>query len=779
MAIKNLNLIKSLTKVILCCRRSRQTIWLNSLLIKSVLTVLLFLISTSGVFAEGLGGLASFNYNSIKVEEDGQKQSTSRTLNQNLHLNYNKTVTPNISYQLYLRANTLDMETTDVQGTVTDTDRRMVEPAIDFYLRNSIYFLSAGYRRQEEWSSHRLKDENRETTELYYSRLNFIPDTLPSLSLDYDRQENFDYLTPKNKDRTFEEYSISSDYVLPPGDIRARYHINFTHSIDKNPNELTNKITSNNFNANYHVEYSGYFWHQRANYSVSYRGNYSRDDNKQFLNQTGSFLTKRSALGGFNDRGSGAKPDVDFLPSLVSLVDDNFITSTGIDISTLITGQYQNLGIRVSGTKPVDTIYVYVNQDVSGDVLKNSSSWKAYSSDVNINVPNTWTERTIQSITVSSHDISNSIYRFEIKLSSEVTASYFKVINLVTSSVANVAVTEIEAYGTEIILNTETTDKSKAYTQGINLRTNARLYENVTLALHYTLDRTDRNPDSVLSSMGGILKNVFSDEVSGDDAGFRSVIIRDYGATAIWEAHRLLTTSLRIQRNESFDDLKTNDFASNSYNLSFNSAPLPTLDATLSLLRNDTYKSDNKENETNSVLLSIGSRLHRDVNMINDASYTKSKSISADTTSESYIFDGSIDANITRRLSGSMNYGFLHTKSGGSSSDSKNAFLIINYRPGRFINISGNARVLDSAGVVTTSTGVITDWIPLPAFRVNINYVHTNSDASPSRSDSFTSYLVWYIAKSADLRFTYNFTERVDRSRTNSYSYNYYLNWRF
>jgi len=752
---------------------------LNNLICKSALTLLVFIICVSVSYAEGLGGLASLHYSSVKVEEDGQKQSTSKTLNQNLHLNYNKAVTRNISYQLYLRANILDLEVADAADNVTNTDRRALEPSIDFYLRNPIYSLSAGYRRQEEWSSSRLTDESRETTELYYSRLSFIPKNLPSLSLDYDRQENFDYLTPKNKDRTIDEYSISSAYTLPPGDIRARYHLNFTHSIDKNPSEITNKIISDDFNVNYNVDYSGSFWHSRANYTVSYRGNYTRDDNKQFVSQTGSFLFRRSAIGGFNARGSAAKPDVDFLPSEVSLIDDDFNTSTGIDISDLITGQFQNLGIRVSGIKPVDTIYVYVNQNVTGDVLDNFSNWKAYSSDVNINVPGTWTELTIQSVNVKSHDIPNSIYRFEIKLSAEETASYFKVINMQIASTANVSVTEIEAYGTDLILSTETTDKSISYNQGLDFRTNARLYENVTLSLHYRLDRSDRNPDSVLSSIGGIFKNMFSDEVSGDDANFRSTITRDYGATAIWEAHRLLTTSLRIQRSENFDDLKTTDFSSNSYNLSFNSAPLLTLDATLSLLRYDTYRFDNKENETNSVLLSVGSRLHRDVNMVTDAAYTKSEALSANTTSESYQLDGSIDANITRKLSGSINYGLLHTISGGSSSDSKNALLIFSYRPGRFINLSSNFRVLDSDGIVTTSEGFLADWIPLPALRLNLNYLHTNSDASPSRSDTFSSYLVWYIAKSADLRFTYNYTEKVDSSRTNSYGYNTFLNYRF
>jgi hypothetical protein len=360
-----------------------------------------------------------------------------------------------------------------------------------------------------------------------------------------------------------------------------------------------------------------------------------------------------------------------------------------------------------------------------------------------------------------------------------VTALFFKVVNLQTASTVNVSVTEIEAYGTDDILNTKTTETSDSFNQGLEFRASSQLYTNVVLALHYSVDRSDQNPDSVFNSIGGIFKNIFSDDVSGDDADFRSVITRAYGATATWEAHRLISTTLRLQRSENFDNLKTNDFASNSYNLSFHSAPLPTLDATLSLLKNDTYQFDNKENEEYFILLSVGSQLHRDVYMITDAGFSKSDSLSNNITSETYLLDGSINANLNRKMSGSINYGFSHTSSSGTSTDSKNALLIFNYRPARLVNLSSNFRILDTDGILTTSEGLFADWIPLPALRINLNYVYTDSDASPSRSESFSSYLVWYITKFADLRFTYTYSETVDIDRTNSYGYNTFLNCRF
>ncbi len=779
-------------------RDRRTTGILKKTIYSTALTALIITLCSTYASADSFSGQARYNYNSIDTEKNGTDESDTKTFRESYYLTYYKPLTRAISYNLYFRFNEIQSKRTNLNNQISLTHNRVMEPAIDVQLRNSFYNFSTGYRRQEDWSDSfdsgdiryiypyrllmsedRLGDDERETTELYYARLNFNPRDLPSLLMDYNRREKFDHVSPKNIEQTIDAYSIrsaySTRYNIYPGDVSARYYLNYTHSINNNPDDRTNKIVSDNFNLNYTLGHTGSFWGSRAQYSVSYRGNYSRNDSNISVSQTGSFLRERTSLGGFYASGSTTNQDVDFLPSNGALADDDLSTSTGIDLNA---GQYQNIGIRVSGTKPVDTIYVYVDKDVIGDIIGNISSWKAYSANANI-VTGTWNERAIDNVTVSLHDIGSSIYRIEIKLTSPHTALYFKIVNVLTAFEANVTVTEIEAYGTDDILNKETTDKTDSITQGLDFRARSQLYTTVAMDLYYSLDRFDRNPDSVFNSLGGIFKNIFSDDVSGDDVDFGSIITRRYGATATWEAHRLITASLRLQRSENFDNLGTLDFASNTYNLSFNSVPLPTLDATLSILKNDTYQFNDKENERYSILLSVGSRLHRDVYMITDAAFNTSESLTNKTTSDTYQLDGSINANLNRKLSGSLNYGLSHTTSDGTSSDAKNASLIVNYRPARLINFSGNFRVVDADGIMTTSEGLLADWIPLPAIRINLNYVHTDSDASPSRRDSFSGYLVWYVAKFADLRFTYSYTETVDIDRTNTHGYNTYLNCRF
>ena len=302
---------------------------------------------------------------------------------------------------------------------------------------------------------------------------------------------------------------------------------------------------------------------------------------------------------------------------------------------------------------------------------------------------------------------------------------------------------------------------------------------------------------SIWNSVSGVFSNLVSDSISDEDK-LRSNILRTYGASTTWYTHRLLTTILRLQRNEVFDNLGETDFSSNTYTLSFNSLLLPTLDTNLSFIRNDNYDFGEKETTNSSVLLSILSRLYRDVNMVTDIAYTRSKSyetetLSSTTTSNTTSIRGSIDATLTKKLYGSIAYGLSWISTEDTSSTSSHAAegqTIITYRPGRFINITGNLRVLNMEDGTTTSEGILFDWLPVPALRLNLNYVHSDSDAEsePSVRDLLSAYFIWYITKFLDLQVTYSYirekrsstflTGPVEETETKNYTFGANLNWR-
>jgi hypothetical protein len=171
----------------------------------------------------------------------------------------------------------------------------------------------------------------------------------------------------------------------------------------------------------------------------------------------GVFLIKRTPLGGFYALGSAPPPDTNMfdivLNSQPALVDNNFIT--GISTINLATTKYHNIGILVSSTRSVDSIFVCVNVGVSRNLANDPNltipdNWRAYWS--NVNAVGTWQRIIIQSVSVTPFDPLNNIFRYEIHFVSPQNASFFKVINMETVDVpgiTNVLVTEIEAYGVE------------------------------------------------------------------------------------------------------------------------------------------------------------------------------------------------------------------------------------------------------------------------------------------------------------------------------------------
>jgi hypothetical protein len=260
----------------------------------------------------------------------------------------------------------------------------------------------------------------------------------------------------------------------------------------------------------------------------------------------------------------------------------------------------------------------------------------------------------------------------------------------------DVFVTEIEAYGSDQADDDRLTTVSTSFNQQINLTATARSSEKLIFTFNYYLDRADQNPQSVPDSFYGVFGNIFSDTVSGDRINFVSTINRNYGITATWLTHRLVTTIFRVQRDEIFDNMDLTDISSNTYNLSFTSEPFPTLNGTLSLIRNDNFDFNNKSNTSHSALLSVDSKLYRDVNMVTDVAYTRSKSFISDSTTTTRQLNGAIDAQLTKKLFGTINYGLSWSETNSTSSRSHDATTIITYRPGRFISISGNLNASDS-----------------------------------------------------------------------------------
>ncbi|MEW6067769.1 MAG: hypothetical protein AB1610_05725 [Nitrospirota bacterium] len=755
-----------------------------------VITIATFLFCSSA-FADGSDAWLNINYTNTETFEEGEKTGSSDSLYQNYYFSFNKSLTPVISYQLYLRTSLTDTASTDTNGDTTSTYSRTAEPAFDIFLRNPVYGISTGYRRTEQWTSASLRDETRDTTEFYYSRFDLMPRDFPSLFLQFDRQEIYDYLSVSETDTATTKYSASSSYNLLYEDIKLAYNLTFTRSEDETPLSTITKTINNSYNGSYNLGYNKSLWNNKVNIVAGYQGNYSYSEVEQFSTETGSVSFERSASSGmYGGPGTSITPNVDVLSPVFTLTDDDYNTPAG----TINIGQngsaYHNIGIQLfSSQEPVDTLYIYVNKDITSDTtLTNPSSWSVSYSD--FNQSGTWTDITIQNITVSAYDISNNIYRYEIEFAAPQYALFFRVINLDNATINDVLVTEIEAYGTDEISETgKTTDISTFFTQGINFSTTVRPSNTLTFSLNYFLNRSDQNPESALDSMTGAFSNIFSNSITGKE-DMQSNVTRTYGVGSTWLTHRLLTTSARFQRNESFDNSNETDYSSNTYSLDFSSSPLPTLDTRLSLVKTSSYSFGEKESESNLYLFTTGAKLYKDVNLIVDLGYTQAETFSTDAESEdtesedaeseSYTkyIRGRLDARLTSRLSTNFSYGFSET-SGDETSTSIDGTAVVTYRVGSFMNVSGNYKISDTDGDISTSEGVLLDWRFLPTIKFNLSYQHSRTEPEPTTTDSFSGYTIWNITKFLDLQLAYNYSCSTDETEEETYSYSGSLNCRF
>jgi hypothetical protein len=598
--------------------------------------------------------------------------------------------------------------------------------------------------------------------------------TLPSLSIQVDRQRDFDHLYISALDHTDTTYVAGSAYTLPSRDLNLTYNINYSHNVNETPLSNTEKSTNDNFSSSYNINYSGLLWGGKVNYALGYQGNYSRNKREQFIATPGSLPVERT--GGDGLRGLDVNTQIPLTSGFSALTNDDFSdVAASINLSA---NPDNHIGILVLFRKSVDKLFIYVDEDLSAEnSLDKALNWKVFKSESN--TANSWISVPVNNINIRAVDPINNIYRYEIEFVTSQNALYFKAINSVISSVPNVQVTEIEAYGTDPMPKGHNIDTSTSFAQRLAFNAGVTPLRKLKVSFHYSLDRADQNPLSLTDSISGAFTNILGNSLK-EEQDFRSNVIRSYGIASAWMTHRLLTTTLRLQRNETFDNIDETDAETNTYYLSFNSAPFPTLDATMSLVKSDRFSFDTKDSTNNSFLLNVGADLHRDVRMVTDLGYTHSDSFTNNTATSNYVMNGSFDTLLTAKLSTDFRYGFSWTSPKGESlRKSKDGAVLITYRPGRFINLTGSFSISDSNSDITISEGLLMDWLPLPAIRLNVSYKHIRSEPGPSTDDSFSGFGTWHITKFMNAQLTYSYTKSREVKTSENHNLSTNLSLRF
>lgn len=717
------------------------------------------------------------NYNHTVGTTNGQRESTQDSSQENISVRVAESVTPLLSYDLSLRGARLDFRTIDAAGAGFASRRTSVEPALDVSLHNSLYDIIGGIRRREDRSEGPEPSTVTRITDATYGRAGMSPRDLPSLTLQYDRQQEHGVSAIRTDDRTTERASAQSNYRFTGGRGEASYNLGVFRDRLLTPNDPVVMTRQDSLSGQTRLVAKQPLGGQTGALTATYQANYGTVKQEQLAGQPGRASLKRQVLAGLAGLGTETQPGVEVLQGRSELIDGNYYAATSLTLGAA--GQkYRNLGVQtLSPERAVDALRVYVNRDVRADVnLALPGNWKVYWS--NTNVPGAvWTEAALQRVTVGVYDEVNGVAYYELALAAPRNAAYFKAVNLAVvdaPGAAEAAVTELEAYGTDELAGaTETRDSF--FAQELALDAQARLAESAQLSLTYSVKRTDNNPRSFDAALTGLAGNLYSKR--GDDATGKqaATTIRTVSTGGAWRTSEALTPGFRFSRTEQFDNRRVTDLVSNNSTLSLLYAPLPTLDATLSLTRTDSSSFGEKQTLQDMALLSVGTRIYRGLNLITDTGASSSHGYGANPSSHARFLRGVVDATVTRSFFATMRYGVAWTTSAGKLSVTRDGSAVFTYRPGALINISAPLRAVETDGVRTTSKGVSVDWLPFPAVRLSASGLRTDSEQDATVVDALTGTVAWVVAKSVNAGFAYQYTTRqmaTDRTATTLYGAN-------
>lgn len=731
---------------------------------RQIIACLWILILSSSAYA--FFGNYSLYYSTGENFQDGEKVSDFSNFNQNYFFTGEQPITPALSLAWSLNTSFQNQEFSSA-GLDSETNTRMIAPALDLRLHNPFYELNGGVQLQE----YELDSGSQNTTLIYTTFGSRFGPKYPSLHLEFSRNETSNEFNTDNTESTTTSYLLGSDYRFVYRRIQSDILFTYAHAIAETPGQQISESTADDYNLIYRAGYNNTFWNKRIFVSAGYEGIWSRNVTEQVISETGDIVFKRRAVQGLHTLGTLAEPSPETLSSEAALIDGN--RTAGIGSINIGSGRFHNIGVGINPLdlgKTIDRIYVYVKPAPGMDLQTDQNlllptNWTVFSTQDSIvtdpGIPVTWSNINISRINLVEVDRSNNVLRYELVFSSSrVDQRFYKVVNLETVNVllfpgASVLVTEIEALGIEVVSEDGTLkSEGSSMSQGLNLQANYRPRKNLYLNVNFTINRTDGDPDALF--LGKLLYSSVSKDLDRDEG---ATVSRSYGSYLTWTANRYLTTTARIGRSENFNS-DGFDGSSNYYMLGFASSPLPTLDLYLSLRRNDNFSDSEKQSTSDSATLNTSARIYNEVHMTMEFHIAKGENLTNNTDYTVRSVTGNMDIRITRALVTYMGFGFQDRESGGTDTKTKQAFVNVNYRPVKFFNLNAMTTYADTDGSDTSYTVFSASWLALPGLTLNANYATNNS--------SMLGSAILNLSRRLNLKITGGHSEFTGNNKTES-----------
>jgi hypothetical protein len=728
------------------------------------------LLAWAAAATASVDGNANVNYFSTQTSTQGLPGTSSSTMLQNYSLNVAGPITPKVLYTGYVQA------TRTEQSTQTgDIEQRRyltaLQPEVQLTLQDPLYSLSSGYRRLESWNGSGFSDSYRNTSNYYFARMGITPLRLPVVSLQFDRQESFNYSSPMSVNQTTTNVLADVNYAWKY--LRAYYSFNASRN--------DNKVAGQGDTVLNHVgrlDYSQPFGGGKYPVSISYQ-----------VNSTDAPVGAPVVGGGF------ANPVAGTLGSATNdvLLGPQFTNLGGWDVANLALNEAgRNLGISLPTAAVINQIVLDLQQ--VGAVAASAWDFAVYAKN---DTDSSW--RLLGTVNVG-----RTSNLFIISFANNQTFKLYKVVNITADiSVPPTTVSNLRAFNVQV---TGQAASTQALSQALNMNTGARVSPEINVAFNFFMDKLDRGPDSFFGAAGKLFGPLFTSSVSrpGAEGSFSSVT-RSFGPTVSWLPARWMTANFSYQRQDSFDSDNLNNSGNNTYSATFNISPLASLDASLSYVRtqqNSQVRSSvaNPVAESNSTsdsyFASVTARLIEGLDWVSDAGYTTSGQTGVTAAAASgYFLHQALNVQWTPRLFSTVNYSLNWATNSTTSAPSvlpsalpatststvsRVGNLVIGYRPTNRINTSYNISTSSSGSSRLLSQAVAFDWLILPAIHFHASAGQARISPQSSTTRSALAQLIYNVNRYVDLQAGYTLTTQSTQViGTTTQAYNVFFNGRF
>jgi hypothetical protein len=636
------------------------------------------------------------------------KSTTSSSLSQIYSLNFDKGFTRTIKLAGDIRVS---------KNRINTSESSSIDPSLFLDMNNDYFNSNLGYQVNDRF----LSTGNRITTTSKNAVFSTSPSGYPSFRFTYNDIDSKDQLAVHTVNSKQSYMNAGTDYTIKRLNLLYNYS---NYVVDDFVSQIKQETPTHLAT----VTYSNSFFNNRFNFNMNFGATQSISKNTSLSGESQTFPEEKEAGNGLYETDS--LPGDGQLSDYPSLIDDNKVTETGIDLN----GSYRNIGLKLKSSNTINTIYLYISTS-DANIANMSFGWNAYySSDLS---GNSWTSLSVSS---SSYDEVNN--RFKIVFSSSIEALYFKVVNTAyDTSAQRINVTEIEAIGS-ISRQSSVTVESTTDRQYGGFNMNLKTTEKTSVAYNISYNQTKQSLDN------------------------RKDTNINHGLSAAYLMSKYASLFLNYQ-NQNAESTTSENISSNNYSVTLSSNPLETLNGSVAISRYEYILGSTKTSESDTGNINMFFKLYSGIDLGTGITVSKTKDFSKSSDTSTNSFNGNL--NLVPRSSINIlidsSFSQSTTSSGGGSSSAKSEILrsVINYTPSRYINLVANHQFLPQ----TKQNYSLNSRLP-GSLQLSLNY-----NSSETGSETIGGAIYWNISRY--IYISSNYSTTLTHNATNDYTNLYSL----